>query len=216
MNFPVIILGGGGHAKVLIEALRASSVSIIGITDPKEGKKHGDVLGVPVLGDDSIVERHPPGSVLLVNGVGSVSVPKARKTLFDTFKHRGYDFATVIHPSAVVASDVALGEGSQVMAGVVIQPGCRIGKNVVVNTNSTVDHDCIIGNHVHLSPGVTLSGGVRVGDVVHVGTGATVIQGVSIGSNSIVGAGSVVIKDVHEDAEVVGVPARNTTPASHF
>jgi sugar O-acyltransferase (sialic acid O-acetyltransferase NeuD family) len=208
MNLPVIILGAGGHAKVLIEALRTSNVSIAGITDADVARLNSSVMGVPVLGNDSMIDRHRPDSILLVNGVGSVNLPRVRTALFERFKGRGFSFAIVRHASAVIASDTVLGEGAQVMAGAVIQPGCRIGMDTIVNTNATIDHDCEIGNHAHVAPGVTLSGGVRVGVGTHVGTGATVIQGIVIGKNCLVAAGAVVTTNVRDDTTVVGVPAR--------
>lgn len=208
MNFPVIILGGGGHAKVLIEALKTSNITILGVTDTDPAKHNTLTMGIPVLGDDNTVSHHLPGSIRLVNGMGSVNVPRAKTALFEKFKSQGYTFITVVHPSAVIASDVTLGEGSQIMAGAVIQPGSTIGMDTIVNTKASVDHDCHIGNHVHISPGVTLSGDVRIGDEVHLGTGATVIQGITIGRNSLIGAGSVVVTDVPENTEFSGVPAR--------
>ena len=208
MSLPVIILGGGGHAKVLIETLRSSGIAILGITDADPEKYNNSVLGIPVLGDDSVVNQHSPESVHLVNGVGSVSITHKRSTLFERFKHLGYSFATVVHPSAIIASDAVLGEGAQVMAGAVIQPGSSLGADTIVNTNATVDHDCEIGSHVHLSPGVTLSGGVRIGMGTHVGTGATVIQAIVIGTNCLVAAGSVVISNIDDGSTVAGVPAR--------
>jgi sugar O-acyltransferase (sialic acid O-acetyltransferase NeuD family) len=208
MNLPVLIIGGGGHAKVLIEALRLRSVTILGIIDADYSKIGTEVSGIRVIGDDSVLSAHTPEALHLVNGIGSVHVPKLRMTVFEKCKATGFTFATVIHPSAVVASDVVLDEGAQIMAGAVIQPGCTIGSNTIVNTNASVDHDCVIGNHVHLSPGVTLSGGVTIGDTVHVGSGATVIQGVTIGKNSFVGAGSVVVTNIPGNAEVMGVPAK--------
>jgi len=209
MSLPVIIMGGGGHAKVLIEALRASGVTILGITDADPAKHNTLIMGIPVLGDDAAVAHHRPENIHLVNGMGSVNVPQARTALFERFKGQGYTFITVVHPSAVIASDVSLGEGSQIMAGAVIQPGSTIGMNTIVNTKASVDHDCIIGNHVHISPGVTLSGDVRIGDGVHLGAGATVIQGIAIGRNSLIGAGSVVVTAVPENTVFVGVPARH-------
>lgn len=186
MSLPVIVLGAGGHAKVLIDALLASSVIIVGIVDPNPALAGTKILGVPVLGGDDVVDEIPPSQVQLVNGLGSVGLPANRQQLFARFKEMGYSFATVVHPSAVVASDVVLGEGPQVMAGAVIQPGSKIGLNSIINTRASVDHDCIIGDHVHIAPGVTLSGGVSVGACSHIGTGATVIQGISIGNGCLV------------------------------
>lgn len=214
MSLPVLIIGGGGHAKVLINALQLCSSDIIGIIDADSALIGQTVLGIRVLGNDDLVEGYAPGSLHLVNAVGSVHVPKQRKAVFEHFKGKGFTFAGVIHPSAVIAADVILGEGAQVMAGAVIQPGSRIGMNSIVNTKASIDHDCLIGDHVHLSPGVTLSGGVHVEDAAHLGTGTTVIQGMTIGKNSFIGAGSVVITDVPGGAEFVGVPARRVNKKS--
>jgi sugar O-acyltransferase (sialic acid O-acetyltransferase NeuD family) len=208
MNLPVIILGAGGHAKVLIDTLLLTPVEIAGIVDPDQ-KKHGArILGIPVIGSDDVVLKHGPDAITLVNGVGSVKQPVLRKQLFDMFKAKGYTFAGVLHPSAVIARDVLLAEGVQVMAGAVIQPGCVIGRNVIINTNASVDHDCAVADHVHIAPGVVLSGGVVVEEGVHIGTGATVLQSIRIGRNSIIGAGAVVLQDVPENALVYGVPGK--------
>ena len=104
MNLPVLIVGGGGHAKVLIDTLRLRSVQIIGITEADPTKLGTEVLGVCVIGDDKTISEHAPGTLLLVNGIGSVNLPKARKAVFEKYKGKGYTFATVVHPSAVVAS----------------------------------------------------------------------------------------------------------------
>jgi sugar O-acyltransferase (sialic acid O-acetyltransferase NeuD family) len=208
MSLPVLIVGGGGHAKVLIDMLRLRSMRILGITEADPTKLGTEVLGVRVIGDDKAISEHTPGNLLLVNGIGSVNLPRARKTVFEKFKEKGFTFATIIHPSAVVAPDVVLGEGCHIMAGAVIQPGSRIGMNTIVNTGSSVDHDCLIGDHVHISPGVTLSGGVTVGRMTHIGAGATIIQGIRTGDNCLVYAGSVVVDDVPAETQVLGVPAK--------
>ncbi|HEX3032888.1 MAG TPA: NeuD/PglB/VioB family sugar acetyltransferase, partial [Bacillota bacterium] len=134
-----------------------------------------------------------------------------RSKLFDKFKADGYSFASVIHPSAIIGYDVELGEGVQILAGAIIQPGSRVGANTIINTKASLDHDCIIGAQVHVAPGVTMSGNVRIADGVHIGTGAVLIQGISVGRNSLVGAGAVVIRDVTAESTVVGVPAKEVT-----
>lgn len=212
MSLPIIILGAGGHAKVLIDALLATYAVIAGIVDPDLTLTGSKILGVPVLGGDEVIGEFPPSEVHLVNGLGSIGIPVKRQQLFEKLKGLGYGFATVVHPSAVIASDVVLGEGTQVMAGAIIQAGCRVGINCIINTRASVDHDCIIGDHVHIAPGVTISGGVTVGTCSHIATAATVIQGVSIGEKSLVGAGALVLKDVPPFITVVGVPAKMMKP----
>ena len=208
MNLPVFVLGAGGHSKVAIEALLASSVRVHGILDPDRQKKGMIILGVSVIGAEDELLKYKKESILLVNGLGSIRKTKQRNTLYLRFKKDGYRFARVIHPAAVIASDVKVEEGAHVMAGAVIQPGSVIGENAIVNTNASVDHDCQIGSHVFLAPGVTLSGGVHVGEGTHIGTGAIIIQGLQIGRNALIGAGTLVVKDVPDGVTIIGLPGR--------
>lgn len=207
MTLPVIVIGGGGHAQVVIEALHRCEIEIIGRTDAEAGRD-ADCLGVPMLGGDEVVLEHAPDSVRLVNGIGSVGDAGARQGVFERFRAGGYRFATMIHPSAVVAQDVVFGEGVQVMAGVVVQPGCRVGVNTILNTGAMVDHHCVIGDHTHIAPGAVLAGNVTTGSGVHIGAGATVIQNIDIGADSVVAAGAVVVDAVPAGTRVAGVPAR--------
>ncbi|MGE5607178.1 MAG: acetyltransferase [Bacteroidota bacterium] len=206
MNFPVIVLGAGGHAKVLIDILRLRNISILGVVCPKSNDEYG--LNIPWLGEDEILVNYLNQSIRLVNGIGSVKATLKRREIFEKYKKLGFNFSSVIHPSAVIAADVKLGEGVQIMAGAVLQTGSQIGENTIINTKVSVDHDCIIGAHVHLSPGVTLSGNVYIGNGTHVGTGANIIQGIKIGEGSLVGAGGLVIRDVKSKVTVFGVPAK--------
>ncbi len=209
---PVIVLGAGGHAKVLLDMLRLQGQAILGVTDADAARHGASHAGYRVVGGDDAVLQHDPAGVRLVNGIGSTGDPQARRRLFDEFKRRGYVFQNVIHPSAIIAADTVLEEGTQVMAGAVIQPGSRIGMNTIINTSASVDHDCTVGAHAHLAPGVTLSGSVRIGDGTHVGTGACVIQGVAIGENCVIGAGAAVLADIPAGTRAAGVPARSIEP----
>ncbi len=204
-RLPIIVIGAGGHAKVVIDALKKSGAEIQGVAEIDPKKAGGALLGVPVI-DESALPA--PGAVALANGVGSVKDTKARRAAFLRLKEQGYRFQTVIHPSGVIGEDVVIGEGAEIMAGAVIQPGTRIGANSIVNTRASVDHDCQIGDHVHIAPGAALSGSVMMGDGCHVGAGATVMQGKTIGRGAVVGAGAVVVDDVPPGVTVYGVPAR--------
>ena len=208
MSIPIIILGSGGHAKVLIDVLRIRDIKVVGITSIELQDINKKLNGINVIGNDEAIFRYSPESVHLVNGIGYTGKTEKRRELFDFFKGKGYSFAGVIHPSAVVSLDVQMDEGVQVMAGAVIQTGSKIKKNTIINTKVSVDHDCVIGSHVHLAPGVTISGGVQVADDVHIGAGATIIQEIRIGKKCLIGAGSLVLNDVKDGATVFGVPAR--------
>lgn len=207
----MIIIGTGGHAKVLVDALLLNSVEILGVADADPTKKGQLCLGVMIIGSDEEAMKYPTETIRMVNGVGSVRLNPKRMHLFERFKREGYQFSSVIHPLAIIASDAVLSEGVQIMAGAIVQAGCHVGINSIINTGAIVDHDCHIGAHVHISPGAILSGGVRVGEGTHIGTGATIIQGIRIGSNSLVAAGAAVIRNIPDRTTVVGVPAREVT-----
>lgn len=203
----IIVLGAGGHAKVLIDLMLQQSMQVIAITDP-DFKEKEPVLGVPVIGNDEVVLQYSTIAVQLVNGLGSAANLSGRTKLFKCFKTGGYTFATLIHKAAVVSPHVEISEGVQIMAGAIIQAGSCLGDNTIINTKVSVDHDCLIGDHVHLAPGVTLSGGVIVNEGTHIGTGVSVIQNIIIGKNSLIAAGAVVTKHVPDNAVVMGIPGR--------
>lgn len=204
----VIVIGAGGHARVLVDALLERGVRVSGLSDPNPGLKGQAVFGVPVLGDDGILDSYSPESTLLVNGIGSTESMAARRVVYERLKSRGYRFLSVLHPSAVVSRHAILGEGVQVMAGVVVQAGAKVGDNTILNTRASVDHDCGVGRHCHIAPGATLSGSVDIGDGTHIGVGACITQGVRIGAGCLVAAGAAVVSSVGDGLRVGGVPAR--------
>lgn len=196
MNKPVIVIGGGGHARVLLTALRRLAVEVLGVVDPGLAMA-ADCNGYPVLGGDDSVLCFDSGEILLVNGIGSLPGDKgARAALFADFVRRGYRFRAVVDPQAYIAEDARLAEGVQVMPGVIIQAGTKIAENCIVNSGAIIEHDCRLEAHCHVAPGATLCGNVRLGEAVHVGAGAVIIQGVTVGEHSVIGAGAVVTSDV--------------------
>jgi sugar O-acyltransferase (sialic acid O-acetyltransferase NeuD family) len=208
-DIPLVLLGAGGHAKVMIALARAAGHKVLGVCDP--------VLAVhaiaswenlDVLGDDRVLNELTPGRVALLLGIGHVAAGNLRERLYASWRVRGYDFPVMLHPTAWVAPGVVLGEGVQVMAGSVIQPGCEIRANSIVNTRASIDHDCFVGSNVHVAPGATLCGSVTVEDGVFIGAGATVIQGLRIGSGAIVGAGVTVVRDLPPCTTIIGAPNR--------
>ena len=203
----VVIIGAGGHARVLVEALRARGQHVLGYVSDDAVPASGNMRDLPRLGDDRTLLSEKTGDLVLVNGVGMVGQCERRFDVFRKFRERGYVFETVIHPRAIVASDATIAEGVQIMAGAVIQAGVRIGIGTIVNSAASVDHDCNVGQYCHVAPRACLAGDVTVGDHTHVGIGATVIQNVRIGERVIVAAGAVVIANIPDNALAKGVPA---------
>lgn len=206
MTSRVVLLGAGGHAKVVAEALEKSGAEIVAISTLADAIASFCPLAQRIT-DTDVMQFASDESAKLVNGLGGTGDTSPRRSLYEKFRRDGAEFETVIHPSAVIASDVVIGAGAQIMAGVVLQPGVFIGENAIINTRASIDHDCQIGAHAHVAPGVSLSGDVAVGANAHIGTGACAIQGVSIGESAVVGAGAVVVRSVPAGAHYIGVPA---------
>ncbi|WNL38491.1 acetyltransferase [Halomonas sp. PAMB 3232] len=210
---PVILLGAGGHAKVVLDLLRFTGRTVIGVCDPiLEHKPGGLWRGIPVLGGDNDLLSHVADTVELANGVGSLPGQSTRHNLHERIIALGYRFATLVHPSAVLSESAILGRGAQVMAGCVVQADVQIGEGTLVNTAAHIDHDCQLGRHVHIAPGAVLSGGIRIADNVHVGPNVTIIQGVTIGTGAIIGAGTTVLHDLPEYHQLIGQAPRSPTP----
>lgn len=205
---PVIMLGAGGHAKVLLDLLLSLRISIVGVTS-LERPADAAFDAVPWLGQDDALRNHAPTDVLLVNAIGSVGDTTHRRQLFEGWRAAGYEFLALRHPISVVSDlDTHLGMGTQLLAGVFINAGARIGDNVIVNTRAVVEHDCDIGAHCHIATGAVLCGGVTLGAGVHVGAGSTIIQGISVGHGALIASGAVVTQNVEPLTLVAGVPAR--------
>jgi UDP-perosamine 4-acetyltransferase len=208
VNRAVLIIGAGGHGKVVADALLALGCEILGFADVDRQRWGERVLGKAVLGGDDVLDGRDPASVWLANGVGSTGSTDVRRDLYSRLRGRGYSFATIVHPRATVAGSASLGMGAQIMAGAVVQADARIGDNVIVNTGALIDHDCKIGAHTHIAPGCVLSGMTVVGDECHIGVGAVIRQGVTLGARTVVGAGAVVVADFDGRGTLAGIPAK--------
>jgi sugar O-acyltransferase (sialic acid O-acetyltransferase NeuD family) len=198
-----ILIGAGGHGRVVLALARAAGVDVHAVCDPMLSATGREVWeGLAVLAQDAAIEQLPPDRVLLLLGVGQVTTGTRREDIYSTWRRRGYRFPVLIHPHAWIAPGSRLSEGVQVMAGAVVQPDCSIGENTIVNTAASVDHDCVIGPHVHIAPGVTLCGSVQVDDGAFIGAGVVAIQGVRIGAKAVIGAGITVLRDVEPGHKV--------------
>jgi UDP-perosamine 4-acetyltransferase len=209
----VIGVGAGGHAKVLIDALRACGRDVHGLVDASPLLVGRFVLGVRVMGhDDELPALWERGIRQAFIGVGTVKSTTLRSRLWQQLHDLKFEVIDVIHPTAVISPDATVGRGVTALARVVINPDAVLGDNVLVNTAAIVEHDCRIGDHVHLATGCVLAGGVIVEPGAFVGAGAVIKPGVRIGANSVVGAGEVVVRDVPANVVVSGVPARIHSP----
>lgn len=191
------LIGASGHAKVIMDCLLDAGITIKGLFDQNPEVKR--LKGYAVTGDYTTSNKEEP----LIISIGANAV---RQKIAGNFKER--IFGKVVHPSALVASDVTIGEGSVVFHGAVIQSSTTIGKHVIVNTSASIDHDCVIGDFAHIAPQVALCGIVTVGEGTLVGAGSVVIPGIKIGKWCVIGAGSAVFRDVPDYGMVVGNPAR--------
>ncbi|MFC2992184.1 acetyltransferase [Halomonas tibetensis] len=206
---PVILLGAGGHAKVVLDLLHALDRQVLGVCDPGLADQGiSQWRGLSVLGDDHAVGQYAPADIELANGTGSLPGNTLRRRLHAKFTGLGYRFATLVHPSAILGSGVELGQGVQIMAGVIVQADTRIGDDVILNTGARIDHDCLIGDHVHVAPGVVMSGDVTLGNGCHIGAGVTLLQGIALGSEVVIGIGTTVLNNVMRGHQQTGQPPR--------
>lgn len=206
----VVGLGAGGHSRVVIEILQQSGgFDIVGLLDARIDLQDTELLGIKILGDDSLLsDLLASGVTHSFIGLGTIGDIRPRLRVFNQVRHIGFELASAIHPRASVSPSTRIGRGPTIMAGAVINALAVLGDDVIINTGATVDHDCQIGNHVHISAGVNLGGNVAVGDRSMVGMGAVVLPGIKIGTDVIVAAGTLVNHDVSDGKVVVGHPGR--------
>lgn len=196
----VIIIGAGGHSRVIADILFCRGIELLGYLDDATADHFP---GLNVLGRFEDALRYA-GRAKFIIGIGNNALRE--KIAFDL--DGKVAFFTAAHPSAVIARDATLGEGTVVMANAVINTGSVIGKHGIINTAATVDHDCVLEDFVHLSPGVHLSGTVHVGRHCWLGTGSLVVNNVSLAPDCVIGAGAAVAENLTSPGVYVGVPAR--------
>jgi UDP-N-acetylbacillosamine N-acetyltransferase len=204
----LVIWGASGHALVVADIVRLrGEYQIAGFLDSvNPGRVGAEFGGATILGG---VEQLPD---LVMEGVGytilAIGDCDARLRLSEVARAAGLSLATAIHPSAIIAGDVQVGEGTVIAAGAMITPAARIGENVIINTSASIGHECIIEDGVHIGPGVHLGGRTTVGRGTWIGIGAAVSDRVTIGAHSVIGAGAVVVRDIPDGVVAYGVPAR--------
>lgn len=193
----MILIGASGHAKVIIDTLEKMGEEVSFLLDANPMIK--ELQGYEVKYD----KEH--SFDLEEEYLLSIGANMIRKRLAE---RNELTYGWAIHPSAILADDVSIGQGTVVMAGTVVNSSTQIGNHCIINTSSSIDHDCLLGDYVHISPNATLCGTVKVGEGTHIGAGASIIPNITIGEWANIGAGAVVIRDVPDGATVVGNPAK--------
>lgn len=196
----VIVIGASGHAKVIADIVLKSGDELIGFLDDNTALP-SIIIGYPYLGAISNYKKFMDECCFVI-GIGN---NKIRKRISESMNVCWY---TAIHPSAQIAIDTQIGEGTVVMANAIINTSAVIGKHCIINTGAVIEHDNVIGDYVHISPNATLCGTVIVDDLVHIGAGATLKNNISVCSSSIFGAGTVVVSDINENGIYCGIPAK--------
>lgn len=200
----IVILGAGGHCKVIIDLLQCLNLyKIEGIVDTFTRKTSN--LGIPIITSDYSLEDVYNAQIYnAVIGVGDLEL---RMSIYKDLKRIGFNLPVLIHNTARVSRYSEIGEGTCVLTNAIINADAKIGKNCIINTAAILEHDCVIGDNTHISPGAKIAGGVKIGSNTHIGIGAVIIQKKTIGNNVTIGAGAVVINDIPDNAVCVGVPA---------
>jgi sugar O-acyltransferase (sialic acid O-acetyltransferase NeuD family) len=200
LGLKLIVVGSGGHAKVVISSLLASGWGVCAVYDDDSKKWDRSIMGIPVTGPVEKLSESDRLPAVIAVGDGLF-----RQQIAERYDR---DWVTVIHPRAYVDASATLGAGTVVFAGAVIQPGVTIGSHAIINTSASIDHDCLIDDYAHVAPGAHLAANVHVLRGAFLGTGAQVIPGITIGEYSIVGAGSTVIRNIPDHVAAVGCPAK--------
>jgi sugar O-acyltransferase (sialic acid O-acetyltransferase NeuD family) len=201
----LIVVGGGGHGRVVADAALASGLQVVAFADT--ALQGGEIAGIRILSGDlpELLKASREMQAAVVMAVGDNA---ARQRIQTQLSEAGVTLARVVHPRASVLGRARLGEGVVLLAGSVVGVDAVVGDGAIVNTGATVDHDCVVGAFAHLSPGVHLGGQVRIGEGTHLAVGVSVRNAVSIGAWSVVGVGAAVVADIAERVVAFGVPAK--------
>jgi len=203
----LIVFGAGGHAKVIVDMVeRLGGHEIVCLVSGSPVAEDAKLFGYPVVMMNPEIAGMAGGTAQALIAIGD---NRDRARLAAELESRGWGFATIIHPAAVIGRGVNIGAGSVVMAGCVINADSQLGRHVIVNTGATVDHDCVVGDGVHIGPGCHLCGAVMIGKGSFLGAGTIAIPGIRIGEHAITGAGASVIDNISDHAKVIGIPARS-------
>jgi sugar O-acyltransferase (sialic acid O-acetyltransferase NeuD family) len=199
-NQKLLILGGGGHAKMCIDVLKQmKTFQIYGIID--ENLEIGSsIMGIPVIGRDEDLQRlFDEGYRLIINGIGAITNHARRESIYEKLKKIGFSLPNIIHPAASVEPSAILGEGNQIMANATVGSDVKIMNNCIVNIGAIISHESILHDNVHVSPGAILAGSVVVNENTLIGMGSTIYLNVKVGKDVLIFNGCNVTKDIRDN-----------------
>jgi sugar O-acyltransferase (sialic acid O-acetyltransferase NeuD family) len=198
----IFIVGAGGHAKVIFDSLLDQGEKVTGFCVRDRRKSLGSMWDqLEVIEDSDLIKATDTRDYIrLVNGVGFTPRSNLHFNLLNKFLSEGFLFLSVRHRSAVISKSAVCGQGSQVMAGAVLQASAKVGVHSILNTKSSLDHDSVVGAFSHIAPGATICGECKIGDRVFVGAGSVIGPGVNIGDGAVIGAQSVILNNVQSGA----------------
>lgn len=201
----LILVGGGGHCKSLIDIAESAGYTILGVLDiPEDADK--EILSTRVVGTDDDIPAFVDKAEFII-AVGFIKDPSTRIRLYNRVKTAGGKLATIIASTAYVSKYAALGEGTVVMHHAFVNAGARVGDNVIVNSFADVEHDSVVGDHCHVSTGAILNGDCRVGARCFIGSQSVLVHGITVCDDVLVGAGALVVRSIVEKGTYAGNPA---------
>lgn len=205
MSRPIILVGGGGHCRSVIDAAESAGIAVRGILELPALVGH-TILGYPVVGTDDDMHKFASECDFIIT-IGALLNPEHRMRLMHNIEAAGGRLGTVIASTARVSRHASISEGTVVLHNACVNAGASVGRNCIVNTLANVEHDTTIGDFTHISTGATINGACRIGNGCFIGSGATVVNNVCVADGICVGAGAVVIKDIEEVGNYAGIPA---------
>jgi len=213
MSKKILLIGGGGHCRSVLDSLlKTTEYSEIGVIEKEEnfGK---EILGVPIIGCDADLSRlFQEGFTHAFVTVGSIGESKVRINLFTILENIGFEIPNIIDSTSVVSDHIKLDRGIFIGKNAVVNAGSNIQKGAIINTSTLIEHDCIIGEFAHVAPGSVLCGEVQIGAETHIGAKSVIKQQIKIGSKAVIGMGSVVLHDIGSNIIAFGHPCKEVQP----
>ena len=202
---PFLVIGAGGHSRVVIDSLERSYCNIAGIVDTNYSGKKESIMGYPVLGGTYVIDNYDLSDINIAVAIGN---NEEREEIFNRLLLKGYNLPKIIDSTSIISRSALIDKGTYINAGAIINSCSTIGKNVIINTGSIIEHEVEIGDHTHIGPGVKIAGRVKIGKNSFIGIGSIIIQKIEIGEKAIIGAGTVVLSNVEPGSTFVGIPGK--------